>query len=205
MRSNCIKSNDIAEEGSEGAISRAVSSLSVVTSSSSPSRTTSSPSRTSSGHVHFDLILGNPTKSNTAGAEGGPDDREVSFSSALAARRSQTLVESVAQLTIDTGRKVQGIAAHLLSGSLHEETNGSAPVQAEQHGEEEEDEDDEGSDWDESDDWSDEEDLGAFELEVASFLAAVKHQSRSPPPPPDTQVTAPILLAPSSLLQQTPV
>lgn len=111
----------------------------------------------------------------------------------------------MAQLTIDTGRKVQGIAAHLLSGSLHEETNGSAPVQAEQHGEEEEDEDDEGSDWDESDDWSDEEDLGAFELEVASFLAAVKHQSRSPPPPPDTQVTAPILLAPSSLLQQTPV
>ena len=36
----------------------------------------------------------------------------------------------------------------------------------------------ESSDWDESDDWSDEEDLAAFEVEVASFLAAIRQESR---------------------------
>ena len=44
--------------------------------------------------------------------------------------------------------------------------------------EDEDDDDDEASDWDESDDWSDEEDLAAFEVEVASFLAAIRQESR---------------------------
>lgn len=208
LRSNCIKSNDIAEEGSEGTISRAISSPSAV--ASSPSRTASWPSRTSSENA-ADWAFSKPANSNKCGAaegfseasaaalpsavldgdalvskmsspmlrRGSLIDTEVSFGSTLASRRSQTLVESVQLLTIDTGIKLEPNPLHPMSSSLNHQMNASAAL-LEPHGEEneDEDEDEEGSDWDESDDWSDEEDLGAFELEVASFLAAVKHQSR---------------------------
>ena len=85
-------------------------------------------------------------------------------------------MDSVAHLTINTSTSL-GPDQHTTCAAA---TESGAAVDGLQGGDkDEEEEDDEASDWDESDDWSDEEDLAAFELEVASFLAAVKHQSRS--------------------------
>jgi hypothetical protein len=87
-------------------------------------------------------------------------------------------VDSVAHLTINTGTSLGPETPTTCAAACRPE--GGAAVEGLQGGDkDEDDEDDEASDWDESDDWSDEEDLAAFELEVASFLAAVKHQSRS--------------------------
>jgi hypothetical protein len=86
-------------------------------------------------------------------------------------------VDSVAHLTINTGTSLGPDPLTTCAAACRPE--GGTAVEGLQGDKDEDDEDDEASDWDESDDWSDEEDLAAFELEVASFLAAVKHQSRS--------------------------
>lgn len=98
----------------------------------------------------------------------------------------------MARLTINTGTTLwpaQSSCAHQCN-SLVPDTpttcaaaaEGGAAVEGLEGGDNDEDhEEDEASDWDESDDWSDEEDLAAFELQVASFLAAVEDQSRSQP------------------------
>jgi hypothetical protein len=190
LRSNCIKdnkSNDLRSDASES-VSRAASVPSVASTSSSsrctPQRCASSTSgasaSTTSIKVHgqgSQLCLG-------SGAQGdGMDDSEdvvtaeASFSSSLAQRRSsQALAETVSVLTIDTGtdqsRRAVGEGEREGEGKREEEEE-----EEEEEGEEEEEEE-ESSDWDESDDWSDEEDLAAFEIEVASFLTAVEHQSR---------------------------
>ena len=167
LRSNCIKSQDMAEEGSQGSFSRALSSPSAV---SSPSRAASAPSRSDSGGL---------TVASVELAAG-----DAGFGSSLALRRqgSQSVVDAVAHLTIDTGSQLPPAQspAQALDAPASCAAGAEGGAATEGGGkEDEDDDDDEASDWDESDDWSDEEDLAAFELEVASFLAAVKHLSRS--------------------------
>ena len=159
LRSNCIKSQDRAEEGSQASFGRALSSPSVGV--SSPSRAASSPSVAS----RSDSAERAASWVELGAGDGG-------LRSKLPLRRQASL-DAVANLTINTGTSLVPDPPTTCAAAAE----GVAAVEGLEGGDK--DEDDEASDWDESDDWSDEEDLEAFELEVASFLAAVKHQSRS--------------------------
>ena len=124
-------------------------------SSAQASRTSSASAAQTSG-AHSAATVGAVTTESSSG-----------FGSNLAQRRSsQALADSVRLLTIDTSP----VKYHPPGEA--QETNGNEG--GEVGGEDEE----ESSDWDESDDWSDEEDLAAFEVEVASFLAAIRQESR---------------------------